>query len=118
MRERIRFRLAVLRLLRYGGATIPVAFVLQLVAGLMPIAFIVATSAVVGRVPGAVTGGLDSPEWRSLRSVLLLAGLLFVAQQVIGPLQFMTEFMVGLFFVVLLCLCALSVFFGFFGVCV
>src|SRR5688500_3670735 len=58
----------------------------------MPVAFIVATSVVVGRVPAAVEGGLDSPEWRSLRNALLVAGALFVVQQVLGPL----EFVVGL----------------------
>jgi ATP-binding cassette, subfamily B, bacterial len=95
MRERVRFRLAVLRLFPYGGRMVPLGVTLQVVAGLMPVAFIVTTSAIVGRVPGAVRAGLDSPEWHSLRNVLILAGLLFVAQQVIGPLQFMTEFMLA-----------------------
>jgi ATP-binding cassette subfamily B protein len=35
-----------------------------------------------------VSHGLDSPEWRSLRNTLFVAGALFVAQQLIGPLQF------------------------------
>ena len=95
MRERIRFRLAVLRLFPYGGRMVPLGIALQLVAALMPVAFIVATSAVVGRVPGAVHAGLDSPEWRSLRNTLIAAGLLFVAQQVISPLQFTTQFMLA-----------------------
>jgi ATP-binding cassette subfamily B protein len=95
VRERIRFRLAVLRIFRYGGRMIPVGIALQVLAGLMPVAFIVTTSAVIGRVPGAVHAGLGSPEWRSLRNVLLLAGALFVVQQVIGPLQFMSEFMLA-----------------------
>jgi ATP-binding cassette, subfamily B, bacterial len=95
MRERIAFRLAVLRLFRYGGRMVPLGIALQLVAALMPVAFIVTTSAIVGRVPGAVHSGLDSPEWRSLRNLLIVAGLLFVAQQVTGPLQFATEFMLA-----------------------
>ena len=95
MRERIRFRLAVLRLFRYGGRMVPIGLLLQIVGGLMPVAFIVTTSAIVGRVPGAVHAGLDSPEWRSLRNLLIVAGLLFVAQQVIGPLQFTLEFMLA-----------------------
>src|SRR4051812_47904684 len=74
---------------------VPIGLGLQVLAGLMPVAFIVTTSAIVGRVPGAVHAGLDSPEWRSLRNVLLLAGVLFVLQQVIGPLQFMSEFMLA-----------------------
>ena len=95
MRERIRFRLAVLRLLPYGGRMLPLGIALQIVSALMPVAFIVATSAVVGRVPGAVHAGLHSPEWRSLRNTLIVAGLLFVAQQVMSPLQFTAQFMLA-----------------------
>ena len=89
MRERIRFRLTVLRVFPYGGRLVVVAALLQLIAGLTPVAFIVTTSAIVGRIPAAVRHGLQSPEWTSLRNALLLAGGLFVLQQVIGPLQFM-----------------------------
>jgi len=90
--ERIAFRLSVLRVFPHGGRIVPLAVLLQVVAGLMPVAFIVATSAIVGRVPGAVEAGLDSPEWRSLRNTLILAGALFVSQQVIGPLQYTMAF--------------------------
>jgi ATP-binding cassette subfamily B protein len=95
VRERIRFRLAVLRLFRYGGRMVPLGVALQVVSAVMPVAFIVATSAVVGRVPGAMRAGLDSPEWRSLRNTLIVAGVLFVAQQVISPLQFTAQFMLA-----------------------
>jgi ATP-binding cassette, subfamily B, bacterial len=95
MRDRIRFRLAVLRLFRYGGRMVPLGLALQILAGLMPVAFIVTTSAIIGRVPAAVHAGLGSSEWRSLRNALILAGVLFVVQQVIGPLQFMSEFMLA-----------------------
>jgi ATP-binding cassette subfamily B protein len=95
MRDRIRFRLAVLRIFRYGGRMVPLGFALQVLAGLTPVAFIVTTSAVVGHIPAAVHAGLGSPEWRTLRNLLILAGLLFVVQQVVGPLQFMSEFMLA-----------------------
>ena len=88
MRERLAFRLSVLRVFPYGGRLLLPTVVLQVLAGLMPVAFIVATSAIVGRVPAAVESGLGSPEWRSLRDALLLAGALFVLQQVLGPLEF------------------------------
>jgi ATP-binding cassette subfamily B protein len=78
-----------------GGRMVALGVALQIVSALMPVAFIVATSAVVGRVPGAVHAGLDSPEWRSLRNTLIVAGLLFVAQQVISPLQFTAQFMLA-----------------------
>jgi ATP-binding cassette subfamily B protein len=88
VRDRIRFRLAVLRVFPYAGRLLLPAAAVQLFSALAPVAFIVATSAIVGRVPGAVEHGLDSPEWRSLRNALILAGILFVAQQIVGPLQF------------------------------
>jgi ATP-binding cassette subfamily B protein len=61
--------------------------VLQLFFGLVPVAFAIATSAVVGRVPAAVRGGLDSAEWRLLRNALIVAGALFLALQIAAPLQ-------------------------------
>ena len=88
MRDRLAFRLSVLRVFPYGGRLVAPAVLVQVLAGVMPVAFIVATSVIVGRVPAAVEGGLDSPEWRSLRNALIVAGLLFVAQQVLGPLEF------------------------------
>src|SRR5881275_252456 len=88
MRDRIRCRLSVLRVFPYAGKLLWPAAAIQLLSALMPVAFIVATSAVVGRVPGAVEHGVHSGEWRSLRNALLVAGLLFVAQQMVTPLQF------------------------------
>lgn len=88
VRERAALRLRILRLLpAAGGRQLGGALVLQVFTGLAPVAFIVATSAVVGRVPAAVEGGLDSPERRSLRDALLLAGALFVVQQLSWPFQ-------------------------------
>ena len=79
MRERIAFRLAVLRLFPYGGTHgAACGIVLQLLAGLMPVAFIVATSASSAASRAPCVHGLDSPEWRSLRNVLIVAGVLFV----------------------------------------
>jgi ATP-binding cassette subfamily B protein len=88
MRDRIRVRLSVLRIFPYAGKLLIPAALIQLFSALAPVAFIVATSAIVGRVPGAVAHGVSSPEWRSLRNVLIVAGALFVAQQMVGPLQF------------------------------
>lgn len=88
LRERLALRLKVLDLLPLAGRSfLAVAVAFQVVLGLAPVAFIVVTSAVVGRVPGAVEHGLDSPEWRSLRNMLLVAGALFVLQQLLAPLQ-------------------------------
>src|SRR4051812_10507146 len=75
MRDRIRFRLAVLRVFPYGGKLLIPATLIQLWGALAPVAFIVATSAIVGRVPAAIEHGVGSPEWHALRNVLLLAGV-------------------------------------------
>jgi ATP-binding cassette subfamily B protein len=88
LRERVSLRLQIVRLLRAaGGRVLAATFALQVFTGLAPVAFIVATSVVVGKVPEAVAGGLDSPEWRSLRDALLVAGVLFVVQQLSWPFQ-------------------------------
>ena len=88
LRERTAARLRIVRLLPSVGRPLLAASVaLQVVGGLIPIAFILATSLVVGRVPAAVDAGLDSPEWRALRNALLAAGALFLVQQVLFPLQ-------------------------------
>jgi ATP-binding cassette subfamily B protein len=88
LRERIALRLKIVRLLRSAGPRFFAGgLTLHLLTGLAPVAFIVATSAVVGRVPGAVEGGLGSAEWISLRNALLAAGALFVAQQLAWPFQ-------------------------------
>ena len=88
LRERVALRLTIFRILPYAGkGVLALAALLQVFTGLAPVAFIVATSAVVGRVPDAVAEGLDSPEWRSLRDALVVAGALFVVQQVLAPLE-------------------------------
>ena len=60
---------------------------LNLILGLLPTVFIVATSVMIGRVPAAVTGGVGSAEWVSLVVAFVLAASAFVAQQIIAPLQ-------------------------------
>ncbi len=78
----------IVRLLPAAGRGIlATALVFQLLAGLVPIAFIVVTSRIVGRVPAAIEHGVGSPEWVSLRNALLVAGGLFMLQQVMFPLQ-------------------------------
>jgi ATP-binding cassette subfamily B protein len=75
-------------LLPKGGAgLVGVMVCLNVVLGLLPIAFIVATSVMIGRVPAAVTGGVGSAEWRVLIAAFVVAAAVFVAQQIIAPLQ-------------------------------
>jgi ATP-binding cassette subfamily B protein len=88
LHARLHARLRILRLLPAAGPRLVLgSLALNVIGGLMPVAFIAATSVVVGRVPGAVENGLDSPEWASLRNALVAAGALFLLQQLVWPTQ-------------------------------
>jgi ATP-binding cassette subfamily B protein len=79
LRERGGARIRILRLLpAAGGRLLAGAVTLQVLAGVVPVGFIVATSGVVGRVPAAVEGGVESPAWDSLRNALLAASVIFL----------------------------------------
>ena len=70
-----------------GAGLVAVLIALNVVLGLLPIAFIVATSVMIGRVPDAVAGGVGSDQWSSLVAAFVVAASAFVAQQIIAPLQ-------------------------------
>ncbi len=55
--------------------------------GALPVGFVVATSAVLGRVPRAVAEGPGSASWRAMLAWFGLAAAAFVGQQVVAPLQ-------------------------------
>ncbi|WP_377273763.1 ABC transporter ATP-binding protein [Peterkaempfera sp. SMS 1(5)a] len=61
--------------------------VVDLVAGVLPVLFVLFSSWVIGRVPGAVEHGTGSPQWHSLIQAFLLASGAFLVQQVLVPLQ-------------------------------
>jgi len=87
-RARTLARLRVLRLTADAGKPlVAAALALQVLGGLIPVGFVIATSIVIGRVPGAVRDGLGSADWRSLRAALLAAAGLFVLQQLAWPVQ-------------------------------
>ena len=80
--------LQIAKLTPSGGAWLVLALVvLNVVLGLLPVAFIVATSVMIGRVPGAVTAGVGSAEWRDLVLAFGLAAGAFLAQQILAPVQ-------------------------------
>lgn len=59
----MRPRLLVFRLLPLaGGRMVTSVLVVNVALGLLPVAFVVATSVVVGQVPGAVTDGIGSVQ--------------------------------------------------------
>lgn len=76
----------ILRLLPRGGpALVAVLALVNLVLGVLPVVFVIATSVLLGRVPAAVRAGLDSPAWHALTQAFLVAAIAFVAQQIIAP---------------------------------
>ncbi|GAA3126500.1 ABC transporter ATP-binding protein [Streptosporangium carneum] len=71
---------------RAGGGLVTALVLTNLVLGVLPVIFVIMTAVVLGRVPEAVRGGLDSAAWQELIGVFVVAALVFLAQQVITPL--------------------------------
>ncbi|MBB5800282.1 ATP-binding cassette subfamily B protein [Saccharothrix ecbatanensis] len=84
--EAVRSRLRIVRLLPSGGWGL-VAFLaaFNVLLGLLPVVFVVVTSILVGGVPAAIAGGLDSAAWERLTALFLLASAVFLANQVLAP---------------------------------
>lgn len=78
----------IMRLLaRTGGWLVPLLVLVNLLLGALPVVFVVMTSVVLGRVPAAVEGGVESAAWTSLITVFVVAAITFVGQQLLAPLQ-------------------------------
>jgi ATP-binding cassette subfamily B protein len=81
-------RVVVIRQLPHAGVKLVAALVLvDLVLGVLPIGFVLATSVLIGRVPAAVSAGTGSAQWNSLVSAFLVASATFLAQQLLTPVQ-------------------------------
>ncbi|GLK99188.1 multidrug ABC transporter permease [Dactylosporangium matsuzakiense] len=81
-------RLFILQQLPHAGW--PLVWLLSLVnvaLGLLPVIFVVATSVLIGRVPAAAAAGTGSAEWGALVSAFVVASAVFLAQQMLTPLQ-------------------------------
>jgi ATP-binding cassette subfamily B protein len=88
MPERWALRRDMLQLVPGGGPALAgTAVLLQVVAGLLPVGFVVATAWVVAGVPAAVDGGVSSAAWVDLRDHLVTAAGLFFAIQLLLPAQ-------------------------------
>jgi len=84
LRRQAAGRWAIVRLLPAAGRPLVAAAVgVQVVAGVVPVAFVLTTSALVGLVQ-SVVGGAD-PSWPHVRGMLALASVLFAVQLVLGP---------------------------------
>jgi ATP-binding cassette subfamily B protein len=87
-RERRTTRMRIVALLPLAGRPlVALAVLVQVVAGLLPVGFILATAAVIAGVPETVAAGLDSPQWRHLQDLLVLAAASFFGTQLLLPLQ-------------------------------
>lgn len=84
--EAVRPRWAIVRLLPSGGpALVGSLAVVNVVLGLLPVAFVLATSVLIGEVPAAVGGGVGSVAWDRLTAVFLLAAAAFLLTQLLTP---------------------------------
>ncbi len=63
------------------------AVALLLMEALLPTAFRIATGALVGTLPAAVQGGAGSDAAHRVDVLLVVLGVTFIAQQVVGPLS-------------------------------
>jgi ATP-binding cassette subfamily B protein len=87
VRDRLLSRVAIARLLPLAGTRLAVsALACNLVVGLAPVGFVIATSVLIGRLPGAVEGGWSSDDGRVLVWAIAAAGVLLAIQQGVSPL--------------------------------
>ncbi|WP_431727099.1 ABC transporter ATP-binding protein [Verrucosispora sp. TAA-831] len=85
-RSRLDRWLSIARLLPHAGMpTLGAALAVNVLLGLLPIGFIVATSVMVQRLAEAIGG--DEQAWRATVLALGLAALAFFLQQVLAPAQ-------------------------------
>ncbi|HEX4679357.1 MAG TPA: ABC transporter ATP-binding protein [Gaiellaceae bacterium] len=86
-RGRLASYLTIVRALPVAGrGIVAVTAALQVVMGLLPVAFIFETSRLIARVPAAIQGGTGSAAWNELQRALLLAAVVFVLQQIVAPI--------------------------------
>ena len=55
--------------------------------GVLPVVFVVSSSVMVGRVPGALAAGTGSARWSGVLTAFAVASAAFTAQQVLAPWQ-------------------------------
>jgi ATP-binding cassette subfamily B protein len=79
-------RVEIARMVPRAGRPLAAPLIaMNLVSGALPVAFVVATSVVIGRVPAAVAGGVGSSAWDALVSAFLFAAGAFLLARIIAP---------------------------------
>jgi ATP-binding cassette subfamily B protein len=72
---------------RAGGGLVAALAGVDLLLGLLPVVFAVATAISLGLVPGAVDAGLGSAAWHELVTVFGVAAAAFVTRQLLVPVE-------------------------------
>jgi ATP-binding cassette subfamily B protein len=72
---------------RAGAGLTTVLLLVNLVLGLLPVAFIVLTSVLVGQIPAAAGASGGQGPWRGLVVAFILAAVVFAAQQLLVPIH-------------------------------
>jgi len=84
--SRARARRDILALLPAAGRGLASAALgANLLSGLAPVGFIVSTSILLGRLPGAVEGGWGSSDGRAVVRAIAAAGVFLAVQQALSP---------------------------------
>ncbi|MEO7269837.1 MAG: ABC transporter ATP-binding protein [Knoellia sp.] len=84
----VRHRWEIVQLIATAGARLIVPHVVaSVLAGLLPIVFVVAAARVIGLTPQASATGLDSPAWHALQLNFVIMTLAFVGQQAMIPVR-------------------------------
>ncbi|MFF3115201.1 ATP-binding cassette domain-containing protein [Kitasatospora sp. NPDC057904] len=84
----VRERLEISALTRRAGAgLIALDVLVNVLLGALPVVFVIATAVLLGKVPAAMAGGLDSPAWDSLLGAFFVAAAAFIGQQVVAPVR-------------------------------
>lgn len=88
MPQVVRSYLRIVALLPSAGRPLLAALLgVNVLLGVLPVVFVVATSVMIGRVPAAVAGGVGSPAWDELIVWFAVAAAGFVVLQIVAPLQ-------------------------------
>jgi ATP-binding cassette subfamily B protein len=81
-------RMFILKQLPHAGwRLVALLSLVNIALGLLPVVFVVATSVLIGGAPAAAAAGTGSAQWGALVSAFVVASAVFLAQQLLTPLQ-------------------------------
>ncbi len=81
-------RWEIVRYLPAGGTGLVSALLaVNIVLGVLPVVFVLASSVLIGRLPDAIVGGIGSTAWDALLVAFTVTAVSFVGQQALAPAQ-------------------------------